>query len=159
MLQLTAVHVRCLETRHDFGGTINRHNEVDIPRWHNDHGGLASEGHLKCGGTYHDHVVTDVAEHIGSFSKQPAWLQNLHDQLMTCATASGKAALWRMPLEALIRPSMRRRQRRRAGSSGAANAASRWGTPDRATPVQAVTRSGVDALQGRGTRWDRNARP
>ena len=48
---------------------------------------------------------------------------------------------------ALVRPAGKRRQLLPARSIRAPNAASRWGTPDLATPVQAVTRSGVDALR------------
>jgi hypothetical protein len=43
-----------------------------------------------------------------------------------------------------------------SGEHRAPNAASRWGTPDLATPVQAVTRSGVDAAQGRELAGIRN---
>jgi hypothetical protein len=53
---------------------------------------------------------------------------------------------------ALIRPAVTRRQLRSAGSMRAPNVASGWGTPDLATPVRAVTRSGVDALRDEGDR-------
>jgi hypothetical protein len=57
-----------------------------------------------------------------------------------------------MAVEALVRPAMRRRQQQPAGSCRAATAASRWVTPDLATGIPPVTKSGVDALQDR---WDR----
>jgi hypothetical protein len=50
----------------------------------------------------------------------------------------------------LIRSSMRRWPRRYAGSFGAANAASRWGTPDLGAAIQTAPKSGVDDVPVRG---------
>jgi hypothetical protein len=63
------------------------------------------------------------------------------------------------PVAALVRPAMRRQQQRCAGSTSPSNAASRWGTPDLATPVRAVTRSGVDDLRLEGNRTIRRRWP
>ena len=59
----------------------------------------------------------------------------------------GKEHFGSNAVKALIRSAMKRRQAWSAGSTRAATAASRWGTPDPATPIPAVTGSGVDALR------------
>jgi hypothetical protein len=56
-------------------------------------------------------------------------------------------------VEALVRPAGRLRQQQFAAGMRASDAASRWGTPDLATPVRAVTRSGVDAFRDGGNGW------
>jgi len=48
---------------------------------------------------------------------------------------------------ALVRPAMRLRPRLFAGSCGGSDAVSRWGSPDPATPVGAVTGSELDDLR------------
>jgi hypothetical protein len=55
----------------------------------------------------------------------------------------------------LVRSVMRPLPKLSARRAGAANAAFRWITPDLATPVQAVTRSGVDAIRD-GTGLERS---
>jgi hypothetical protein len=63
-------------------------------------------------------------------------------------------------VEALVRPAMGGRLQRRAEGTSGSNAASRWGTPDLTTPVRAVAKSGVGAVQvgightGIGMGWD-----
>ncbi|MBV9334680.1 MAG: hypothetical protein JO243_02205 [Solirubrobacterales bacterium] len=55
-------------------------------------------------------------------------------------------------IETLVRPVGWRRLRQFAGSTSASNVAFRGITPDPSTAIQAVTGSGVDAGQVRGTR-------
>jgi hypothetical protein len=57
-------------------------------------------------------------------------------------------------VQTLVRPSMKRRLLRRAGSIRCSNAACRGLTPDPATPVRAVAGSGVDASPVRGESLD-----
>ena len=52
-----------------------------------------------------------------------------------------------LAVEALVRPARKRRQGQLARGARGSDAASRWGTPDPATPVLAVTGSGVDAVR------------
>jgi hypothetical protein len=62
-------------------------------------------------------------------------------------------------VQTLVRPSTKRRLPRRARSIRGSNAACRGLTPDPATPIRAVTGSGVDAFPVEGNRSNRKRSP
>jgi hypothetical protein len=64
VIDIAAVQVGRLQTRDDFGGTVDRHYDVDIARRRDVRGALHGKRDLQSRRADDNNVVPDVGEHV-----------------------------------------------------------------------------------------------